>query len=249
MASDTPPQIDQSLVGYNDRKFLPVNLSPNGNYADSVIDAPLVDRAGNPRISAIDTTDGNDDAISVLLFTSDVPASVTVHAFKDNVSIVGDHAVAVADPMYQQASSAGLFGTTAPIGPITDANATAFALTAPTLEAPGSAGEQDIYTINGTILDVRGYGFTFIPMMVIGGSTLSARVQALCQCGVINGWAENARADAHVSSSIQSVILDATEYTEAIRDAGNLITITAAGPPADTSVFRVVGLWQGYAAA
>jgi hypothetical protein len=66
---------------------------------------------------------------------------------------------------------------------------------------------------------------------------------------VINGWAENARADAHVSSSIQSVILDATEHTEAIRDAGNLITITAAGPPADTSVFRVVGLWQGYTAA
>jgi hypothetical protein len=240
--SNIPPIVDQSLEGYSERVFLPPNVSANGNYADSAISAALVDTVAAPAVAVIDGTSGNN--LNIVLFTSDALAALTMHCWAANASVVEDLAGGAGSGGYEQISADGFVGTQAAIGSYTGTDLVASG------QAAGPAGQQTLWTINAAtpVLNVPGYGVQVAAGPTLQNDALGIRVDALSQSGVIHGWARHAYADADIGSSVTSVILAASEYTQAIRDAGNLFTVTTAGPPLVSDVYRVVGVWESVAA-
>ncbi len=240
MSSNTPTVVDQSLAGYSDRVFLPLNVTANGNYADSAIAAALVAGASAPGLAPIDGTAGND--LNIVLFTSDAIAALSIDCWAGGASVVEDITGGGGSGGYEQIGADGFLGTQAVIGAYTGVDILVAGQASP-------AGQQSLWNINAAVpvLNVPGYGVQVTGGPTLQDSTIGARVNALAQSGVVHGWARHAYADNDTGSSVQSIILAASEYTQEIRDAGNIITEVVPGPPDVTNIYRVVGVWESLA--
>jgi len=230
--AQTPPIANQSLLAFRNRLIGPQIVNADGNYADSIIHAPLVDGALDAA-SILDTT----NIVNLALFCSDALASVESYA-----GVTGGTGVAILGaaldpaPAGIQQISIGTFGGT----PATLA-----------LAASGDAGADDTFTVTNFVdpnplTGIPGYAASFF--LPLGpGETAECSIKAFSQSGVQHGWAyhEGTFIDANnntIASTVRSVILEASAYTAAIRAAGNVIITEVAGVSYD--VARVVGLWE-----
>ena len=235
MASDTPSRVDQSLIGYPSRVFLPPSISPAGNYADSVISAALVSGSGADfDAAAIDGTAGQD--LNIVLFTSDALASLSIECWAGNVSVVEDLGGGAGSGGYEKINAVGFIGTSATIGPFTGTDIQAVSGVTP-------AGEQNVWAIHD-VVDVKGYGVQVSGGPKLQKDDLGVMVTAIAQSGVVHGWANHAYADSDVLSAVVSVIMPSNLYTQAIRDNGNIIEMDVVGPPSGKQFARVVGVWE-----
>jgi len=199
--------------------------SPRGNYQDSVIECALWDFSNitQPQVASIDS--GVVFLAKVVLFMSDAPAALTMTEYDG----------AGTSPLAPAAVSSSAGAPTAlQFVPVTGLNIT------PTTSL-GAAGTVGVYTING-VQNVPGYGVSL--SLKAGSAATTIIVQAHANSGSTCGWAAFLGVDSTgQSSSVQSVIIDAASYTEAIRDAGNVITLSP-GPSTDSDTYRVVGVWS-----
>jgi hypothetical protein len=228
--AQTPPIANQSLLAFRNRLIGPQILNADGNYADSIIHAPLVDE----KLDAASISDAT-PVVNLALFCSDALASVESYAATGGgIPILG----AALDPAptgIQQISIGTFDGTPSALA----------------LAASGDAGADDTFTVtNGVdpnpLTGIPGYAASFF-LLLGPGETAECSIKAFSQSGVQHGWAyhEGTFVDADnntIASTVRSVILEASAYTAAIRAAGNVIITQVAGTSYD--VARVVGLWE-----
>jgi len=235
--AQTPPIANQSLLAFRNRLIGPQIINADGNYADSIIHAPLVDK----NLDAAPISDAT-PIINLALFCSDALASVESYA-----GVTGGTGVAILGAALDPAPtgieqiSIGTFGG---------------APSALALAASGDAGADDTFTVTNGIdpnplTGIPGYAASFF--LPLGpGETAECSIKAFSQSGVQHGWAyhEGTFVDADgntIASTVRSVILNATGYTAAVRAAGNVIITQVAGTSYD--VARVVGVWEQVATA
>lgn len=218
--ANTPPINDTSLRSYSTRIPAPPNLLPNGNYTDSVISAALIDapNSGAPVTAAIVDTTVTQKIIGAVLFTSDVITGGSVFGYASATSVLPG----------QCFHTNGLVGSSLNILPWAIGPSIVID---PTITY--TAGQQQRYTVNG-VADVAGYGTQISPDASLGTGA-SFHYDLICQSGVIYGWCEQEGQDGF---NVQSVIIPASSYTAAIRDAGNILSTDP------LTVNRVVGVYE-----
>lgn len=184
-----------------------------GLYPWSVFEARLVKLVAGD-VTVVDTIDQG-DTVSLLLFTSDLPAICKYIAVKATSSpFFGDIANTLTSPFVKS---------------------TAGGSTAVTVENYGQVSKG--YTGVGNL--VYAPGFLAATTIVLNGGTGTAQtvdVQCWANCSQI---VSPIGPDSHAGSTTapQPIILTYTQYTAAILAAGNLVTDAAGG-----KVWRVVGL-------
>lgn len=223
--AQVPSIASQSLLAWQDRLLRAPVVNVDGNYSDSIIHAPLCEipsEGDAPIASSINAA--ATPALTGVLFTSDALAHLSITQYA--LGVPAECALA-------------LLPSTGPtLINIGDGSGVAVTQT-----SGGAAGEGQVYTVNGLTL-VPGYGFS---LALVNAATGGVEVAAWSQSGIQHGWAKHTGkyVDANgntITTSVQDVIIRATDYTAAIRAAGNIVKIDVAGVSSD--VYRVVGVYE-----
>lgn len=226
-------EINSSLLPTDERPELPPFRSPRGNYDTSVINAFLVSAAG----AVVAVAPGS--LYSVVFFTQDYLNSLlAIYEFEADTGDIFYGAVQIAEGALTISETVLAQATVA---------AGAVSIVGTTL--PGSAGEEGIFTING-VAGVNGYLHgSEIPEP--GWDDANAGGVILCnptfvgstESGVPHGEA-TFMDDVGALVAELPIILQASDYTQAIRDAGNVIALPVAAEFPNGATARVVGVFE-----
>ena len=208
---------------------------PNGNglYPWSAFSAKLVEGAGAFEPSVFDTAD---TPVNLLLFTADVPIQVSVIQQPINAVFFGATELPRTPFLVEQSSNnfrVMQFNalTTQPNGGV------------PVTFDFGVPGVGYIGTVPCSGYGLRGTLSTFNLVTEAEGGTPISRlvsIDVVSNGAVISGYPNLLSSSLLISSDFSAVILRASDYTQAIRDADNVISFELSG---DRYTYQVVGLW------